>query len=170
MEKARVVPLLLDIKPTEIKGPLSQFQAIQATENDIKKLVTGINLTVFASGEKGVERSFIEEAFKLWWPKLKLSIENIPKAPEVVKQNVRSEKEMIEELLILVRRLMVKPFRPTVPTLTQSDNVYFPDMPPPPDNFPAGWNSEWQPSLEDAVEAAKPSLHPKTNKDKPNSK
>jgi len=30
------------------------------------------------------------------------------------------------------------------------------DMPPPPDNFPAGWDSEWQPSFENAEMAARP--------------
>lgn len=29
-------------------------------------------------------------------------------------------------------------------------------MPPPPDNFPAGWDSEWQPSFENAEIAARP--------------
>ena len=30
------------------------------------------------------------------------------------------------------------------------------DMPPPPDNFPAGWDAEWQPSFENAEIAARP--------------
>jgi len=30
------------------------------------------------------------------------------------------------------------------------------DMPPPPDNFPTGWESEWQPSFENAEIAARP--------------
>ncbi|WKZ36691.1 MAG: DNA polymerase III subunit alpha [Anaerolineales bacterium] len=30
------------------------------------------------------------------------------------------------------------------------------DMPPPPDNFPEGWDSEWQPSFDDAAIASKP--------------
>jgi len=30
------------------------------------------------------------------------------------------------------------------------------DMPPPPDNFPTGWDSEWQPSFENAEIAARP--------------
>ena len=33
-------------------------------------------------------------------------------------------------------------------------------MPPPPDNFPAGWESEWQPSFENAVIAARPEPKP----------
>jgi DNA polymerase-3 subunit alpha len=30
------------------------------------------------------------------------------------------------------------------------------DMPPPPDNFPTGWDTEWQPSFENAAIAARP--------------
>ena len=39
------------------------------------------------------------------------------------------------------------------------------DMPPPPDNFPDGWDMEWQPSFEEAAIAAKPA--PKFKKDEP---
>jgi DNA polymerase-3 subunit alpha len=39
------------------------------------------------------------------------------------------------------------------------------DMPPPPDNFPDGWDSEWQPSFDEAAIAAKPA--PKFKKDEP---
>ncbi|MCK6540668.1 MAG: OB-fold nucleic acid binding domain-containing protein, partial [Anaerolineales bacterium] len=37
------------------------------------------------------------------------------------------------------------------------------DLPPPPDNFPDGWELEWQPSFEDAAIASKPA--PKFKKD-----
>jgi DNA polymerase-3 subunit alpha len=39
------------------------------------------------------------------------------------------------------------------------------DMPPPPDNFPDGWDMEWQPSFDDAAIAAQPA--PKFKKDEP---
>jgi hypothetical protein len=38
-------------------------------------------------------------------------------------------------------------------------------MPPPPDNFPDGWDTEWQPSFDEAAIAAKPA--PKFKKDEP---
>jgi hypothetical protein len=38
-------------------------------------------------------------------------------------------------------------------------------MPPPPDNFPEGWENEWQPSFDDAAIASKPA--PKFKKDEP---
>ncbi len=39
------------------------------------------------------------------------------------------------------------------------------DMPPPPENFPEGWDAEWQPSFEDAQIASKPA--PKFDKHEP---
>lgn len=39
------------------------------------------------------------------------------------------------------------------------------DMPPPPDNFPDGWENEWQPSFDDAMLASKP--EPKFKKNEP---
>ncbi|MBI5944906.1 MAG: DNA polymerase III subunit alpha [Chloroflexi bacterium] len=39
------------------------------------------------------------------------------------------------------------------------------DMPPPPDNFPDGWDTQWQPSFDDAAIASKPA--PKFKKDEP---
>ncbi|NWF62821.1 MAG: DNA polymerase III subunit alpha [Chloroflexi bacterium] len=39
------------------------------------------------------------------------------------------------------------------------------DTPPPPDNFPDGWDNEWQPSFDEAAIAAKPA--PKFKKDEP---
>jgi hypothetical protein len=38
-------------------------------------------------------------------------------------------------------------------------------MPPPPDNFPDGWDMEWQPSFDEAAMASKPA--PKFKKDEP---
>lgn len=39
------------------------------------------------------------------------------------------------------------------------------DMPPPPDNFPEGWENEWQPSFDDAAIASKPEPKFKKNEE-----
>jgi DNA polymerase-3 subunit alpha len=57
------------------------------------------------------------------------------------------------------------PTKPTVPPpirqVAERPSAYIPDsdldgMPPPPDNFPDGWDTQWQPSFEEAVIASKP--------------
>ncbi|MCC6986460.1 MAG: hypothetical protein IT309_08530, partial [Anaerolineales bacterium] len=52
-----------------------------------------------------------------------------------------------------------------LPYVAESAPAYEPndDAPPPPDNFPPGWDVEWQPSFDDAALAAKPA--PKFKKD-----
>jgi DNA polymerase-3 subunit alpha len=45
----------------------------------------------------------------------------------------------------------------TPPQITEPEPAYnVDDMPPPPDNFPDGWDNEWQPSFDEVAIAAKP--------------
>jgi len=46
----------------------------------------------------------------------------------------------------------------TMPQVAEPAMAYISeeDMPPPPDNFPDGWDSEWQPSFEEVALASKP--------------
>ncbi len=53
-----------------------------------------------------------------------------------------------------------------MPAFAESAPEYIPDdMPPPPDNFPDGWDMEWQPSFDEVEIASKPA--PKFKKDEP---
>ncbi len=55
----------------------------------------------------------------------------------------------------------VKPLHPSSSPAgrgTQGEGMQ--DVPPPPDNFPAGWDDEWQPSFEEAAIAAKAEPRP----------
>jgi DNA polymerase-3 subunit alpha len=58
---------------------------------------------------------------------------------------------------------------PTKPVIAESVPAYATKsndaMPPPPDNFPEGWDNEWQPSFEEASIAARP--EPKATKVEP---
>lgn len=108
-----------------------------------------------------MDKSYIDDAFQLWWPKLKLVIDNIPKSiPPDVKTDSRSEREIMEETLSLVRKLS-RELRPTTPRRAYNTPN---DMPPPPDNFPDDWDEMWQPSFEETVIRSTPKPKPKTNK------
>jgi DNA polymerase-3 subunit alpha len=50
--------------------------------------------------------------------------------------------------------------KPASPTGNSEDD--WADMPPPPDNFPDDWDTEWQPSFEQATLAARPDAERKT--------
>jgi DNA polymerase-3 subunit alpha len=47
------------------------------------------------------------------------------------------------------------------------ESFEIPNMPPPPENFPAGWDAEWQPSFEAAQIAARPEVSPSPKIDEP---
>jgi len=105
VDESRVVPLFLDLKSTDIKGPLTQFQGCQVSQDEIRKLVIKLNQAVFDAGEKGVEPEFIEASFEVWWPRLKSSIERIPKEIIGGQKTIRSEREIFEEILGLARKI-----------------------------------------------------------------
>jgi DNA polymerase-3 subunit alpha len=63
----------------------------------------------------------------------------------------------------LTKKIPTKPMVPPPirqiaekPADTYAADSELDDMPPPPDNFPDGWDSEWQPSFEDAALASSP--------------
>lgn len=62
-----VCPLLFDLEPSDVKGPLAQFQAVRANKDGLLTLLKTLNS---ASGENSRTESQIQEAFEVWWPKL----------------------------------------------------------------------------------------------------
>ncbi len=69
--ESRTVPYLIDVDPSSLKGPLSQFQAIMADEKGTKRLVQAI------AGEcpENQRPSKLDEVYLNWWPKLNSKIE-----------------------------------------------------------------------------------------------
>jgi predicted nucleotide-binding protein len=67
LNRTFVVPYLLGIKPSELKGPLVQFQVVTATKEDTFKLIRTINRTL---GENALSDEVLNNAFEKWWPVL----------------------------------------------------------------------------------------------------
>lgn len=99
LEKTYVCPFLFKIDPSDIKGPLVQFQATKANKNDTQKLLHTINQAL--EGE-AIPKEKLDEAFEVWWPKFEQNLENIPDI-ETIKEPKRSDREILEEILELVR-------------------------------------------------------------------
>jgi hypothetical protein len=99
LEQSRVVPLLVDISPTDLIQPLGQFNAAKCVKADIGKLVHSINK---ALGETAVAPAALDRAFDRWWPEFEGVIS---KAHETMaaKRKPRSDREILEELLGAVR-------------------------------------------------------------------
>jgi hypothetical protein len=101
LEKTFVCPYLLDIEPTDLTGPFAQFTATKAQKDDTKKLLGTINK---AMGDQALDEKLLDKQFEKWWPDLDERLGNIPDSVEE-SQPKRGEREMLEELLLLVRAL-----------------------------------------------------------------
>jgi hypothetical protein len=99
IEDSFVCPILLDLEPTNITGPLSQFQLTRLHKNDMFGLLETINRTVEGLN---IPEEQLRETFDLWWPKLEASIHEIP-SPSEESIPKRDLQEMTEEILETVR-------------------------------------------------------------------
>jgi hypothetical protein len=104
---ARVCPLLFGINPTDLRGPLSQFQAIQFGREEIKQLLDSFN---GALGDKGLEQEILDANFTVWWPKLERDVETVLASVSGHEQSmIRTERDLLEEVLSLTRSFVRSP-------------------------------------------------------------
>lgn len=104
LDKSRVCPILFGIEPADITGPLVQFQFTQFNKDDFKKLIETINVEL---GENKISDTTLDTIFETWWPKLEEQVKNELAKHKKTKNDdeaiKRSDRELLEELLTLVR-------------------------------------------------------------------
>lgn len=106
MDKSFVSPFLFDIKRSEVKGPILQFQSTIFHKDDIKKLVNTLNK---ACGETSIPDSRLEKAFEVWYPTLETELNKIkgvidePDDDKKKEELVSPSSEILEEILDLSR-------------------------------------------------------------------
>jgi hypothetical protein len=94
-----VCPLLIGLEPTDIKGPLAQFQATRAIKDELLQLLKTLNA---ALGDGALPDSHIDEAFEVWWPKLDEQLKKLPPDGSTSVPS-RTERDLLEEILQYVR-------------------------------------------------------------------
>ena len=100
---ARVRPVLLDLAPADVTGPLAQFQATTLTDRaDMLRLVASLN----AGTDKPVDPALLARSFDRAWDELAAAVDRLAALPVPggVKPLRRTE-EKIDEILGLVREL-----------------------------------------------------------------
>lgn len=102
---SRVCPLLFDLKRSEIKGPLTQFQSSLFEKEEVRKLMTSINS---ACGESRIADDRLNNTFNMWWPNLEDSCAKLKnefeKQEGVIKASDKAKQEdILEELLNVAR-------------------------------------------------------------------
>lgn len=101
IQQSHVCTLLFDLEPTDIKGPLTSFQATKFIKEDFRKLVLTIN---GSAGDLRLEQTVMDAVFEMWWPKLESQVTDILKHHGLgAKTAKRSERDILEELLELTR-------------------------------------------------------------------
>lgn len=101
---SRVATLMININPSDIKGPLSRYQATKLEKSDFLHLIQDIN----RNSDSRIEESRLSTTFEGLWSNIERELTDISKASTPSTKNRRvSEKtnyEAIEEILQLVRK------------------------------------------------------------------
>lgn len=103
---SKVAALMIDIKPSDIRGPLSRYQATKFEKEDFYQLVCSINKTL----EMSLDDNVLKNAFEAMWPTMETEVNTITK--QFAKNNsqkkvIRIEQQdnaPIEEILQLLRK------------------------------------------------------------------
>ena len=101
ISESHVCPLLLGFGPSEIDGPLSQFQASPTNSNGVFNILSAINRTM----PKPLDDSALTEIFEVWWPRLETKIAAIPTTTEQPSPK-RTTDQVLADLLELSREHM----------------------------------------------------------------
>jgi hypothetical protein len=101
LERTFVCPYLLGLRPADLRGPLVQFQAAEANQADTRRLVATLNA---ALGPSALSERRLDRAFATWWPELEKRLAALPPVQPAARPE-RSERDLLEEVLALVREL-----------------------------------------------------------------
>lgn len=99
LEQTFVCPLLYDMTPSQLSGPLAQFQATGFDKDGVFRVVTNLNA---ALPSRPLSSAGLADIFEVWWPRLVASIQDTP-ALDTEKVARRSTDELLEEILSLSR-------------------------------------------------------------------
>jgi hypothetical protein len=103
LASGRVTPFLIDLRATDISGPLAQFHAMAPTYKDILSLLQALN---HLSGPPSVGDRELEEIVDVWWPRLAAKLDEIrSQQPSTRPVPARDERAIVEEILSLVRAI-----------------------------------------------------------------
>jgi hypothetical protein len=98
IEKARVTPFLFNLKPSDIRGPFTQFQAVVNERADVLRMLESINDS--QTPEVRLDKQVLAEGFEVWWGKLETKLAAIARdtttKPAKPKRTVQ---ELVEDLL-----------------------------------------------------------------------
>jgi TIR domain len=111
MTASRVSPFLMGLRPADLVGPLTQFQATLPQVEDVGRLVKSIN----ATADRPIDEPRLLEAVAMWWPRLEKSLQAALKVDPIQRDPQRDIQEMVEELLEINRAVQKQIIREEIP-------------------------------------------------------
>lgn len=100
VEDGRLVPILFGLQPAELGPPLSQFQLILPSRESFEKLF----MTLYKALESPqISPDEIKESLNTHWAAFQDEIQEIMSTQDKNPEPVRDEREILEEVLTLVR-------------------------------------------------------------------
>ncbi len=101
-DRTSVCPYLYSVKPSDLRGPLSRFQAVLANEEGTRKMFSAMNN---ALGGDRLEADVLNTVFNRWWPDLDTWLKGVSaagqqtnaKTPESAEQ---SESKLTRDVLV----------------------------------------------------------------------
>ena len=103
--ESRVAALLIGINPSDIKGPLSRYQATKIERVDFLHLLQDIN----RNSDAAIDQNVLETTFQGLWPTIENELQTIIKENTITVKNTKKPTEKassdaVEEILQLVRK------------------------------------------------------------------
>jgi hypothetical protein len=95
-----VCPFLFRVEKSDVEGPLAQFQPTKAEKDDVRELMHTINKSL---GPSALGEGVLVQVFEKWWPDLEQRLGRIPVGNAAISAPKRTEKQILEEILELVR-------------------------------------------------------------------
>jgi len=117
VNESRVIPYRFELKSTDIGPPLAQFQSVGADEKGTKSLIESIHAAI----NSPIPSSELPETFEVWWPHLEKFLSKITHR---IDTDRRSEREILEEILALVRRTGSREIQTTIGRILAIPNVH----------------------------------------------
>lgn len=114
---SRVIPYRFQLQPSDIGPPLSQFQGVGADKEGTFSLVRSIN---DALDKQLPDEAMLSELYESLWPRLESKLRRIQ---HVEQAQIRSDRELLEEILDLARHASIKDLNMTLGQLLASPNI-----------------------------------------------
>jgi hypothetical protein len=105
VDLSKVVPMLFGLRPSDLSGPLTQFQAATFEQGEVFRVLKSINN---AAGEEALDEARLEKVFTLSWGQLASQLEKISVSNQANVHDSHATSDdiskVLEEILVLARR------------------------------------------------------------------